>query len=323
MEHLYCVIMAGGRGERFWPLSTKNVPKPFVRLFGDRTMIQMTVDRILGLVPLDHIFVVLGGEHEQVARKQLANLGKDQFIVEPAGRDTAACIGLAATLLHRRDPEGVMIVLPADHYIPDTAAFIKTVSRTVEWAMRGDFLVTVGINPTRPDVGYGYIKAGESVTDADPSTCKVDRFVEKPDLEKALQYLSEGIYYWNAGLFVWRTRALLDGLKRHMGELYRGLAEIDRAMSEGNAETVARVFAGFNKVSIDYGLMEKADNVLMVKANFAWDDVGTWGSLRRVMELDGNGNFRSGRTICVDTRGCVVYGQDVPVGTVGVEDLIV
>ena len=323
MEHLYCVIMAGGRGERFWPLSTKNVPKPFVRLFGDRTMIQMTVDRILGLVPLDHIFVVLGGEHEQVARKQLDNLGKDQFIVEPAGRDTAACIGLAATLLHRRDPEGVMIVLPADHYIPDTAAFIKTVSRTVEWAMRGDFLVTVGINPTRPDVGYGYIKAGETVTDADPSTCKVDRFVEKPDLEKALQYLSEGIYYWNAGLFVWRTRALLDGLKRHMGELYRGLAEIDRAMSEGNAETVARVFAGFNKVSIDYGLMEKADNVLMVKANFAWDDVGTWGSLRRVMELDGNGNFRSGRTICVDTKDCVVYGQDVPVGTVGVENLII
>jgi mannose-1-phosphate guanylyltransferase len=323
MEHLYCVIMAGGRGERFWPLSTKDIPKPFVRLFGDRTMIQMTVDRILGLVPMGNIFVVLGREHEQVARKQLPELGREQFIVEPAGRDTAACIGLAATVLHRRDPDGVMIVLPADHYIPDTGAFLRTVSRTVEWATRGDFLVTLGITPTRPDVGYGYVRAGEPVTEADPSTCKVDRFVEKPSLPKALQYLSEGIYYWNSGLFVWRTRTLLEGLKRHMVDLHRGLGQIDRAMSEGNTEAVARIFTGFNKVSIDYGLMEKADNVLMVKADFAWDDVGTWGSLRRVMELDENGNFRSGKTICVDTKGCVVYGQDVPIGTVGVENLIV
>lgn len=323
MEHLYCVIMAGGRGERFWPLSTKNIPKPFVRLFGERTMIQMTVDRILELVPMDHIFVVLGGEHEEVARKQLARLGREQFIVEPAGRDTAACIGLAAMLLYRKDPQGVMIVLPADHYIPDTGAFVRTVARAVERARQGDYLVTVGISPTRPDVGYGYIRAGEQVTDADASTCTVDRFVEKPDLDRALQYLSEGVYYWNAGLFVWRTRTLLDGLKRHMGKLHTGLGEIDRAMSEGNLEAAARIFSGFDRISIDYGLMEKADNVLMVKADFAWDDVGTWGSLRRVMELDGSGNYRSGRTICVDTKECVVYGQDVPIGTVGVENLII
>ena len=139
MEHSYCVIMAGGRGERFWPLSTKDIPKPFVRLFGDKTMIQMTIDRVLGLVPKERIFVVLGEEHEHVARRQLANFGEDQFIVEPVGRDTAACIGLAATLLYRRDPEGLMIVLPADHYIPDTGAFVRTVLRAVEWARRGDY----------------------------------------------------------------------------------------------------------------------------------------------------------------------------------------
>ena len=202
-------------------------------------------------------------------------------------------------------------------------AFVRTISRAIEWARRGDFLVTVGISPTRPDVGYGYIKAGESVTDADASTCKVDRFVEKPDLSRALQYLSEGIYYWNSGLFIWRTHTVLDGLRKHMGKLHRGLEEIDRAMAEGDSQAVARIFTGFDRVSIDYGLMEKADNVLMVKADFAWDDVGTWGSLRRVMELDENGNFRSGRTICVDAKDCVVYGQDVPIGAVGVENLII
>ncbi len=323
MEHLYCVIMAGGRGERFWPLSTKDIPKPFVRLFGDKTMIQMTIDRVLELVPKERVFVVLGGEHEQVARRQLPDLGEDQFIVEPTGRDTAPCIGLAATLLYRRDPEGVMIALPADHYIPDTGAFVRTVSRAVEWARRGDYLVTVGISPTRPDVGYGYIRAGEKMIDIDGSCCKVDRFVEKPDLERALQYLSEGIYYWNAGMFIWRTRTVLDALKKHMGDLYRGLKEIDRATSAGDLRAVAEIFTGFDRVSIDYGLMEKADNVLMVKADFAWDDVGTWGSLRRVMELDGNGNYRSGRTICVDTKDCVVCAQDVPIGVVGVTNLII
>ena len=323
MEHSYCVIMAGGRGERFWPLSTKDIPKPFVRLFGDKTMIQMTIDRVLGLVPKERIFVVLGREHEQVARRQLPDLGEDQFIVEPVGRDTAACIGLAATLLYRRDPQGVMIVLPADHYIPDTGAFVRTVLRAVEWARRGDYLVTVGINPTRPDVGYGYIRAGETVIDADGSSCRVDRFVEKPNRERALEYLSEGIYYWNSGMFVWRARTVLDGLKKHMANLYRGLEEIDRAMSAGDFQAVAQIFSGLDKVSIDYGLMEKADNVLMVKADFAWDDVGTWGSLRRVMELDENGNYRSGRTICLDTKDSVICAQDVPIGVVGVANLII
>jgi len=181
----------------------------------------------------------------------------------------------------------------------------------------------VGINPTRPDVGYGYIRAGETVIDADGSSCRVDRFVEKPNRERALEYLSEGIYYWNSGMFVWRARTVLDGLKKHMANLYRGLEEIDRAMSAGDFQAVAQIFSGLDKVSIDYGLMEKADNVLMVKADFAWDDVGTWGSLRRVMELDENGNYRSGRTICLDTKDSVICAQDVPIGVVGVANLII
>ncbi len=323
MEHRYCVIMAGGRGERFWPLSTKSVPKPFVRLVGDKTMIQMTVERVLELVPTDHIFVVLGGEHRDVARKQLPDLGEDQFIVEPVGRDTAACIGFAATLLARRDNEAVMIVLPADHYIPDIGAFVKTVSHAVEWATRDDCLVTIGITPTRPETGYGYIRAGQRVIEADSRCCRVDRFVEKPDQERAAQYLSEGVYYWNSGIFVWRTRVVLEGLRQHMANLARGLEAMDLAISAGDSQAVAQIFSGFERVSIDYGLMEKADNVLMVKADFPWDDVGTWGSLRRVMELDRDGNYVSGRAICLDTKDCIVYGQDVSIGAVGVANLVI
>ena len=161
MEHTYCVIMAGGKGERFWPLSTAGTPKPFIKLIGDKTMIQMTVQRVAALVPKERIFVVLGEEHVDVARRQLPELSEGQFIVEPEGRDTGPCIGFTALLLHRRDPEGVMVVLPADHYIPDTDAFVATASAAVWCARQGDHLVTIGITPTRPEVGYGYICAGD------------------------------------------------------------------------------------------------------------------------------------------------------------------
>ena len=326
MEHLYCVIMAGGKGERFWPLSTKDIPKPFVRPVGRQDHDpQMTIDRVLELVPKDHVFVVLGADHEQVAQRQLAQLGEDQFIVEPLGRDTAACIGLGATLLYRRDPEGVMIVLPADHYIPDTGAFVKTVSARGRVGKAGGLPRHRG---DQPDKAGGRLRLHKGRGEGDRRRrVKLQGRSFRGEAgpgQGALQYLSEGIYYWNSGIFVWRTRAVLDGLKApYGGPVQRGLKEIDLAMSAGNFQAVTQIFTGFPKVSIDYGLMEKADNVLMVKADFAWDDVGTWGSLRRVMELDENGNYRSGRTICVDTKDCVVCAEGVPVGAMGVANLII
>ena len=323
MEHTYCVIMAGGKGERFWPLSTDRVPKPFVKLIGDKTMIQMTVERVLRLVPKERVFLVLGGEHVEVARAQLTDLPEGQFIAEPAGRDTAPCIGFAATILYRRDPAATMIVLPADQYIPDEDAFVRTASAGVEWAMRGDYLVTIGITPTRPDTGYGYIRAGESMH-ADGGPCfRVDRFVEKPDEATAFRYLAEGGYYWNSGIFIWRARVVLKGIEAHMPPLWDGLEAIGRAEAAGDAIGVADRFKGLQRISIDYGLMEKADNVLMVKADFAWDDVGSWGALRRVMKLDASGNYLRGNPVCVDTKDCVIFGEGVRVGAVGVSDLII
>jgi mannose-1-phosphate guanylyltransferase len=315
--------MAGGKGERFWPLSTKSVPKPFVKLIRNRSMIQLTVDRILPLIPVNRIFVVVGAQHAEVARLQLSQLHTDQFIIEPVGRDTAPCIGFAATIIQKRDPEAIMVVLPADHYIPDGDAFINTISACILHARMGDFLVTVGVTPTRPETGYGYIHAQES-TDPDDARCfEVNRFVEKPDLSKAIQYLEEGNYYWNSGIFVWKITTFFQGMDKHMSDLRSSLLAIGRAIGEGDLEAVETIFRSFPRISIDYGLMEKATNVRMVKANFAWDDVGTWSSLRRIMNLDDQGNYVSGQPVCIDSSNCVIYSQDIHLGVVGVSNMVI
>jgi mannose-1-phosphate guanylyltransferase len=319
-EHVYCVIMAGGKGERFWPLSTRSAPKPFVRLLGSKSMIQTTLDRALALVPAAHVLVAIEAEHLAEARNQLPGFPDDQFVVEPVGRDTAPCLGLTALLLKRRDPEAVMIVLPADHYVPDIPAFVRGMSRAVECSAQGDFLVTVGVRPTRPEKGYGYIGAGPAMNE---SCFLVDCFVEKPDEETAVRYLAEGGYFWNSGIFVWKVDTLLKAVERHMPDLHRGLGEMEAALASGDELRARRIFPRFESESIDYGLMEKADNVLMVIADFAWDDMGTWGSLRRVTEPDEDGNHISGRSIRVDTRNCVIYGEGMTVGTIGVSDLII
>jgi mannose-1-phosphate guanylyltransferase len=217
-----------------------------------------------------------------------------------------------------------MVVLPADQYIPDTDAFVATASAAAGCARHGDHLVTIGITPTRPEVGYGYLYAEERIDGPEGASCfRVSRYVEKPDEVKAAQYLADGNYFWNSGIFVWRAGVVLAGIERHMPELFKGLRAIEGAVTADDSEKVAEGFKGFQRISIDYGLMEKADNVLMVKADFAWDDVGTWGSLQRVMELDEAGNYLRGNPICVDTTGCVIYGQDVPVGAIGVSNLII
>ena len=324
MEHVYCVIMAGGKGERFWPLSTKRMPKPFLNLIGDRTMIQMTVDRVRFLVPEERVFVVLGEDHLEVAKKQLAQLADEHFIVEPAGRDTGPCIGFTAMALRAIDPDAIMVVMPADQYIPDEDAFVKTLIQAVECAKSGEYLVTVGIKPTRPETGYGYMQAVEEVNvEGGSSGFRVGRFVEKPNAPTAVGYLADGRYFWNSGIFVWQAQAVLQGIGQHMPSLYEGLMRIDEAIITNHDEKIDEIFRGFESISIDYGLMEKADNVLMVKANFGWDDVGTWGSLFRVLELDRSGNYTRGEPICIDTQDCVIYGDDITVGTIGVSNLII
>lgn len=324
MEHTYGVIMAGGKGERFWPLSTNKVPKPFIRLLATKTMIQMTVERLLKIVPENRIMVVLGAEHLAIAQEQLSCWPGVQFLVEPAGRDTAPCIGLAAVTLQREDPKALMIVVPADHYIPDELVFAETMGKGIRLARKDTRLVTTGIKPTRPETGYGYIQAGQRLQGASGDACfEVQRFVEKPDVRRAADYLAEGGYYWNSGIFVWQAETVLRGIAKHMPDLGQGLQKIRAAMDAGDEEKKNECFCALQRKSIDYGLMEKAENVVMLEAGFVWDDVGTWSSLQRVLPADGDGNCIHGEAVCVDTKDCVIYGEGVAIGTIGLENLIV
>jgi mannose-1-phosphate guanylyltransferase len=316
--------MAGGRGERFWPLSADSMPKPFLRILGTKTMIQLTVERVNRLLPMERIFIVLGKSHADIAREQLPDLPAANFLVEPEGRDTAPCIGFAAISLLELDPQAVMIVLPADHFIPDGDHFVKTVSYGAEVASRGDYLVAIGIKPGRPETGYGYINAHEQVFSSDSGTClRVERFVEKPDANRAQQYLEEGNYFWNAGMFIWKVKTVLAGIAQHMPELYSGLLAIREALAARNEGRFAEIYSNLVRKSIDYGLMEKAENVLMIPGEFTWDDVGTWSSLLRVKDLDENGNYCSGDNICFETKNSVICSDGLKVGVIGVSNMVI
>jgi mannose-1-phosphate guanylyltransferase len=322
--HTYCVIMAGGRGERFWPLSTGKVPKPFLPLTGAKTLIQLTVERATLFAPKERIFIVLGRTHLNVALKQLSELPRENFIVEPVGRDTAACIGLAATVLSLKDERATMVVLPADQYVPDVKKFADTITNCVAMADHGCYLVTMGIKPTRVETGYGYIYARKNINVKKDIVCfTVEKFVEKPDQKRAAEYIKDGNYYWNAGIFIWKTKTVLEGMQTHMPILYSGLHAIKGALREGKKAKADALFREFERKSIDYGLMEKAENVLMVPANFIWDDVGTWASLQRVLDLDGKRNYTRGDTICIDTHDCVVVGDEKVIGVIGVSNLVI
>lgn len=323
-QHVYVVIMAGGKGERFWPLSTESVPKPFIAIMEDRTLIQLTFERAARITSPEKIFVVLGRSHLDVAKKQLPMLPVDNFIVEPEGRDTAACIGYSALAILQRDKDAVMVVLPADQFIPDVDNFTETISRAVGYAAKGDYLVTIGMKPTRPETGYGYINAYEVFGSTAENDCyRVDRYVEKPDVKTAEKYIKEGHYFWNSGIFIWQARVLIGGIERFMPGLFEGLNKIKDALDSNDAEKINIIYKDIQRKSIDYGLMEKADNVLMVPARFVWDDVGTWSSLLRVLSPDKNGNFIKGDVVAFDTKDCVVLSEGFVTGTIGVSNLVI
>lgn len=324
IDHTYCIIMAGGKGERFWPLSTNFVPKPFLNIVGEKSLIQLTVERANKVVPLDRIFVVIGKEQISIAKEQLSMLPDKNFIVEPEGRDTAPCIGYAAIFLLNKDKDAIMIVLPADQYIPDLKSFADVIFEAIGYASTGDCFVTIGIKPTRPETGYGYIHAYELFDPDNNSTCyKVNRYVEKPDLKKAMEYLAEGNYYWNGGIFIWSANAVIKGIETHMPDLYKGLMQIDYFCKKNREDESNLIFRSLPKKSIDYGLMEKADNVLMIPSRFAWDDVGAWSSLTRVFEPDEEGNHIKGEVTRIDTKNCVIFSDDLKTGVVGISNIII
>jgi mannose-1-phosphate guanylyltransferase len=321
MPALYAVIMAGGRGERFWPLSTSEIPKPFIPVLGASSLLQDTVSRIRPIVPLERVLISIGANHFEIARQQLPQIPSENFLVEPVGRDTAACLGFCALHIERRDPEGVMLALPADHFVGDPPAYLQTVEIGIK-NLEGAQGVVFGISPTRAETGYGYILAEKPAVSAD--AWPVVRFVEKPDALMAEKYLNSRNYFWNSGMFLWRNRTLLALFQKHMPTLYSGLCKLRPLLggSDSNAD-ISHVFSALPRISIDFGIMEKASGLRLVPARFIWDDIGNWASLARALPSDAGGNIAQGRHVALESHDCIIYSQAGTVATFGVSDLVV
>ena len=285
---IHAVIMAGGRGERLWPLSTPERPKQFLKLFGERTMLQHTVDRIRPIVSLEHMIVVTGGEHADLVREQLPELPGKNVIAEPFGRGTAACIGLSSVIIRERDPDALMMVLAADHRIEGADRFRQLLQAGLAAASDNTHLVTLGITPHRPETGYGYILAPQRVSTSEDGldVFRVERFVEKPDPATAKRYLEDGAYYWNSGMFLWHVDAILNAIERHMPQLSAALANLAKDLGSPDfPERLREAYEGLAPQSIDRGVMEKSDRVLLIPASdIGWSDVGGWEALREILD---------------------------------------
>lgn len=317
------LIMAGGKGERLWPVSRIHRPKQFMSLHG-KTLLRHTVERVLPLVGMENVYIVTQEEYAEATLRELPFLPPSCLLLEPVGRNTAPCIGLSAVYLSRLlTPNEVMIVLPADHVILDEERFCEALRLAVEVAQGGTWLVTFGISPTRPHTGYGYIRCGDLYREDERGRVyRAECFAEKPTLEKAEEYLRLGGYLWNSGMFVWTIEAILSAIKRWAPDIARGLERIGEVLGTSQEkEALTRIFTLFPSLSIDYAVMEKASNVLVVAAEFGWSDVGSWQSLGEILPQDANGNVTLGEHIALESKGCILWSKK-PVVTFGVEDII-
>lgn len=317
------LIMAGGRGERFWPRSRQNMPKQFLSLTDDgKTMIQLTVERILPLVNMEDIFIVTNRSYKDLVHSQLPELPEENILCEPVGKNTAPCIGLGAVHMAKRYGEAVMMVLPSDHLIKYTSLFLNTLSDACDVAEEGENLVTLGIAPDSPETGYGYIKFQPEETLG--RAFAVEKFVEKPDLETAKAYLASEQYLWNSGMFIWKVSTILNNLSTFLPETYEGLCKIGEAIgTEMEEQVLEREFQVFRSESIDYGVMEKAKNIYILSGSFGWDDVGSWLAVSRIKRSNELGNVVDGNVVTVDTRNTTIQGGGKLIAAVGLEDMIV
>lgn len=325
MSSLYAAVLAGGRGERFWPLSTSRTPKQMLSLVGTQPLIADAVERLQGLVPCERILVITHVSLVERSRELLPQLPPQNVVGEPQGRDTAAACALAAALVEAQDPEAAMCVLTADHVIGNAERFQRTLRDGACMARKGRQLIVIAMPATYAATGFGYIEAGPPrASDLQTEFFEVARFVEKPDRQTAQRYLDSGRFYWNSGMFLWTVKAFRDAVRRHCPRLRELQEQVIRAAGAPRLQAaLAGVYGSLERVSVDYAIMEKTGNLLAAKGAFAWDDVGTWSALEGHFPRDPDGNVHIGKVEAIDARGTLVLSGERLTALIGVEDLIV
>lgn len=318
---MYSVIMAGGRGTRFWPSSRKKNPKQLLNIIGSQTMLQMTVDRLQKLKNVEDIFIVTGKDLAPKIRKTIKGVNRNNIIVEPSGKNTAPAIGLAALRIREIREDAVMGVFPADHLIVGAQKFAKTVRSAVQLANKYESLITIGIEPTYPATGYGYIQYDPNSSEDHLNGFKVKTFAEKPHKNLAKRFLESGDFLWNGGMFIWRVDSFFKQLKTHMPELSDQLHKIQKRM--GNKKNWSRLWQNIKSESIDYGIMEKSENIFVVKSEFNWNDLGSWNSIFDVSPKSKDGNVIRGEGVVIDGDSNLVQSSSHFTAVIGADNLIV
>ncbi len=323
-DNRFAVIMAGGRGERFWPLSTVARPKQVLSLVGGRPMLAQAVERLTGFIPPERVIIITGASLVDVSREAVPELPPENIVGEPCGRDTAAACALGAAVVKSRCPDGTFCVLTADHVIQRRDRFHRILECGFTIAERGELLVTMGIQPVFPSTGFGYIECGETLSDGDVRVYKARRFVEKPDEGTARQYLQSGNYLWNSGMFIWKADTLMDALRRFARPVHdMAAAMLPVVDTPAFAARLAEAYNRLGRISIDYAVMEKADNIVTAAGDFEWYDVGSWAALEDHFEKDASGNVVIGDGELLDSSGNIVVSETRLTALIGVEDLVV